>query len=158
MKRKMLQGQALMLWLGAKVIALSKSCSINIAVELGDGNTKDDGLWDSGDIIGASFSLENQSVASADETVGIDLVYKELYNMMLAENPITASWGVPSNLNANGLPNEGWQLPTSGYYKGKVRITSLNWDGTKGSQSTIQVSLQGVGPIEPVEGGSGSGN
>ena len=158
MKRKMLQGQALMLWLGAKVIALSKSCSINIAVELGDGNTKDDGLWDSGDSIGASFSLENQSVASADETVGIDLVYKELYNMMLGENPITASWGVPSNLNANGLPNEGWLLPTSGYYKGKVRITNLVWDGQKGSQSTIQVSLQGVGPIEPVEGGSGSGN
>lgn len=158
MKRKMLQGQALMLWLGSKVIALSKSCSINIAVELGDGNTKDDGLWDSGDIVGASFSLENQSVASADEAVGIDLVYKELYQMMLSDNPITASWGVPSNINVNGLPNEGWRLPSGGYYKGPVRITSLNWDGTKGSQSTISVSLQGVGPIEPVEGGSGSGN
>ena len=158
MKRKMLQGQALMLWLGNKVIALSKSCSINIEVQLGDGNTKDDGLWDSGDIIGASATLENQSVASADESVGIDLVYNELYKMQFQENPIEASWGVPSNININGLPNEGWQLPQSGYYKCKCRITNLNWDGQKGSQATIQVSLKSVGPVESVEAGSGSGN
>lgn len=157
MKRKMLQGQALMLWLGTRVVALSKSCSINIEVQLGDGNTKDDGLWDSGDIVGASVSLENQSVASADETVGIDLVYNELYDMMMQDNPITASWGIPSNINVNGLPNAGWLLPTSGYYKVKARITNLNWDGSKGSQSTIQISLKGVGPVEKIDG-SGSGN
>ena len=56
MKRKPLDGKNLMLWLGNKVVALSKSCSLNIDITLGDGNTKDDGLWDSGDIVGASWT------------------------------------------------------------------------------------------------------
>ena len=145
-----------MLWLSSKVIALSRSCSINIDIQLGDSNTKDDGLWDSGDIVGASFSLENQSVASADETVGIDLVYRQLYRMKFSQQPIMASWGVPANLNDNGVPNEGWMLPTAGYYRGPVRITNLKWDGNKGENATIQISLKGVGPVEEV-GASGSG-
>lgn len=157
-KRKMLKGQSLMLWLGTKVIALSKACRITIQNEVGDGSTKDDGMWSSGEIIGSSFSLTNQSVASASETVGIDLVYKDLFKAMTSGEPIVCSWGVPSNLNANGIPNEGWQLPASGYYKGLAVITNLDWDGTKGSESTIDISLQGVGPVEMVEGGSGSGN
>ena len=71
-KRKPLDGKNLMLWLGNKVVALSKSCSLSIDIQIGDGNTKDDGLWDSGDIVGASWTMDNQSVDSADAAVGTD--------------------------------------------------------------------------------------
>ena len=156
MKRKPLDGKNLMLWLGDKVVALSKSCSLNIDITLGDGNTKDDGLWDSGDIVGASWTMENQSVDSADETVGNDLVYDELFEAMLANDALTVSMGVPSNASNDDVPASGWLKPTSGYYSGKARITNLSRQGDKGSQGSVTVSLKGVGPLRKVTSGSGN--
>lgn len=156
MKRKPLDGKNLMLWLGSKVVALSKSCSLNIDIALGDGNTKDDGLWDSGDIVGASWTMENQSVDSADETVGNDLVYDELFEAMLANEAITVSMGIPSNASNDEVPSSGWLRPASGYYSGKARITNLSRQGDKGSQGSVNISLKGVGPLKKVTSGSGN--
>ena len=156
MKRKPLDGKNLMLWLGDKVVALSKSCSLSIDIQIGDGNTKDDGLWDSGDIVGAGWTMDNQSVDSADAAIGTDLVYDQLFEAMLAAEPIIVSMGVPSNASNDDVPASGWLRPTSGYYTGKARITNLSRSGDKGSQGSVTISLKGVGPLK--KQGSGSGN
>lgn len=154
MKRKALPGKDLMLWIGNKVIALSKSCSFSLDLQTGDGNTKDDGLWDSGEIVGASWNMENQSISSADETIGNDLVYDQLLDMSIAGEPVDVSMGIPGNLTNEGLPSAGWQKGAS-YRHGKALITSVRLEGAKGSDSSLTISLKGVGPL--LKGGSGSG-
>ena len=155
MKRKALPGKDLMLWIGNKVIALSKSCSFSLDLQTGDGNTKDDGLWDSGEIVGASWTMENQSISSADATVGNDLVYDELLDMSIAGLPLTVTMGIPGNLTNNGVPAAGWQKGAS-YRHGQALITSVRLEGAKGSDSALTISLKGVGPLQ--KAGSGSGN
>ena len=155
MKRKALPGKDLMLWIGNKVIALSKSCSFSLDLQTGDGNTKDDGLWDSGEIVGASWTMENQSISSADATVGNDLVYDELLDMSIAGQPLTVTMGIPGNLTNEGVPAAGWTKGAS-YRHGQALITSVRLEGAKGSDSSLTISLKGVGPLQ--KAGSGSGN
>lgn len=154
MKRKALPGKDLMLWIGTKVIALSKSCSFALDFQTGDGNTKDDGLWDSGEIVGAGWTMENQSISSADETVGNDLVYDQLLDLSIAGEAIDVSMGIPGNLNNEGVPAAGWQKGAS-YRHGKALITSVRLEGAKGSDSSLTISLKGVGAL--LKAGSGSG-
>jgi len=147
-----------MLWLttaqGSKVIALSKSCSLSLDFQTGDGNTKDDGLWDSGEIVGAGWTMENQSISSADASVGNDLVYDQLLDLSIAGQSIDVSIGIPGNLSDNGVPSAGWQKGAS-YRHGKALITSVRLEGAKGSDSALTISLKGVGPL--YKAGSGSG-
>lgn len=154
MKRKKLPGKNLMLWIGGKVIALSKSCSLNVDLQLGDGNTKDDGLWDSGDIVSGGWGMENQSVSSAEENVGNDLVYEELLDLAISGEPVEVSMGVPSNINQDGVPAAGWQRGAA-YRHGKAVITNVRLTGDKGSDSDLSISLKGVGAL--YKAGSGSG-
>lgn len=154
MKRKALPGKDLMLWLGIKVIALSKSCSFALDFQTGDGNTKDGGLWDSGEIVGAGWTMENQSISSADETVGNDLVYDQLLDLSIAGEPIDVSMGIPGNLSNEGVPSAGWQKGSS-YRHGKALITSIRLEGAKGSDSALTISLKGVGPLLKANSGSG---
>ena len=155
MKRKALPGKDLMLWISNKVIALSESCSFSLDLQTGDGNTKDDGLWNSGEIVGASWTMENQSISSADATVGNDLVYDELLDMSIAGLPLTVTMGIPGNLTNEGVPAAGWTKGAS-YRHGQALITSVRLEGAKGSDSSLTISLKGVGPLQ--KAGSGSGN
>ena len=155
MKRPALPGKDLMLWISTKVIALSKSCTIESTYTVGDSDTKDDGLYAGGSIVGAGWTMENQSVASANQNVGNDLAYRQLKEMADAGQPIDVSVGVPSNLNADGVPEAGWQRGAH-YESGKALITSIRREYAKGSDGSITISLQGVGALKFV--GSGSGN
>ena len=155
MKRPALPGKNFMLWINGKVIALSKSCSINNDYTVGDSNTKDDGLYAGGSIVGAGWTMENQSVAAGSETIGVDLAYKELKTLADAGQPVEVSVGVPSNLNEDGVPEAGWER-SAHYEHGQALITNIRREYAKGSDGSISISLQGVGPLKFQ--GSGSGN
>jgi predicted secreted protein len=150
-KAKSVNGHDLMLWLDGKVIAGSKSCKINMTAATVDSETKDDGTWDAKEIGSRGYTINNESVYSIDKNRAIDLVYRDLFKAYISDEPIEASWGIPSNASAEGLPEDGWQMPTGDYLKGKVLITGLDFDGTKGSKGSISISLQGYGKLEYIE-------
>lgn len=156
-KANKVDGKDLMLWIGGKVIALSKSCSLSISANMGDAATKDSGIWDDSEVVGLSFTMQNQSVYSADENRTVDQTYDALFDAMLARQPIDVTFGIPSTVSDEGLPAEGWQRRQSGKsYAGKAFITSLELSGEKGSAASASISLQGSGRLR--RAGSGSGN
>jgi len=151
MKRKALKGHLLMLWIAGKVIALSKSCSINLAAIVGDSNTKDDGAWDGGEVVGFNWSATNQSVDSADEEVSNDYVFDELFDLMIAGEPVKITFGRPTNATDGGVPEAGWTEPTTSGYQGNALITALDRTGDKGSNASISINLQGVGELKKLK-------
>lgn len=150
-KAKSVNGHELMLWLGGKVIALSKSCKLNLTASTADSETKDDGDWDAKEIISRGFTMSNESVYSADKNRSNDLVYKDLFKSFISDEPIVATFGIAANKSKEGLPEDGWKVPTDDYFKGNVVITALDFDGTKGSKAAISISLQGYGKLELIE-------
>lgn len=146
MKAKTLNGKDLMLWIGGKVIALSKSCSLNLTANTGDADTKDDGLWGANEITSLQWDMSNESVDSADADRSNDLVYDDLFDAMVAGEPVTVTFGKPVNAGDSGVPAAGWTAPTTGY-TGKALITSLGRTGAKGSNASVSVSLTGIGSL-----------
>lgn len=140
-----------MLWLNSKVVALSKSCKVNMTAATVDSETKDDGTWNAKEIASRGYTISNESVYSADKDRGNDLVYRDLYKMYLSDEPIDITFGIPSNKTSEGVPAEGWAAPTGDYLKGKALITALDFDGTKGSKGAISISLEGYGAMTLVE-------
>lgn len=150
-KAKSVNGHDLMLWLNGKVIALSKSCKLSLTGETVDSETKDDGDWDAQEIAKRGFTMSNESVYSADKNRSNDLVYKDLFKSFISDEPIVATFGIAANKNKEGLPEDGWKVPTDDHFKGKVLITALDFDGTKGSKAAITISLKGYGKLELIE-------
>lgn len=151
MKRKALKGHLLMLWIKGKVIALSKSCSLNLAAIVGNSDTKDDGIWEGGEVVGFNWSAVNQSVDSADEEVSNDLVFDELFDLWIAGEPIMITFGRPTNATDGGVPEAGWTEPTTVGYQGNALITNLDRTGDKGSNASISISLKGVGELKKLK-------
>ena len=151
-KAKSLNGKDLMLWISDKVIALSTSCKINLAAATVDSATKDDGLWDAQDVGNMSWSASNESVDSADKDRTNDYVYDELFELFVSRKPIDITVGIPSNINDEGVPEEGWEKPNAGkYYKGKALMTALDRDSTKGNNGSVTVSLTGYGALKQIK-------
>jgi hypothetical protein len=71
--------------------------------------------------------------------------------MYLNDEPIEFSFGIASNADKKGVPEDGWKAPTSDYLKGKALITALDFDGTKGNKGAISISLKTYGAVELVE-------
>ena len=150
-KAKSVNGHDLMLWLNSKVVALSKSCKMNMTATTVDSETKDDGDWTAKEIASRGGTISNESVYSADKDRSNDLVYRDLYKMYLNDEPIEFSFGIASNADKKGVPEGGWKAPTSDYLKGKALITSIDFDATKGSKGAISISLETYGAVELVE-------
>lgn len=149
-KAKSLNGKDLMLWIDTKVVALSTSCKINLVANTVDSATKDDGFWDAAEIGNMSWSATNESVDSADENRDNDLVYDELFDLFVAGEPLKVTVGLPTNANNDGVPEEGWTIPTKGMYEGKAHITALDRDATKGSNGSVSISLTGYGALKKI--------
>ena len=150
-KAKSVNGHDLMLWIGGKVIALSKSCKLQLKANTVDSESKDDGDWEAKEIASRGGSMSNESVYSADKDRSNDLVYRDLFKYYIAGEPIELSFGVAKNANKEGVPENGWEAPTSDYLKGKVLITGLDFDASKGSKAAITISLETYGKVELIE-------
>lgn len=149
-KAKSLKGKDLMLWIGGKVVALSKSCDVSLSMATTDENTKDDGDWDASGVGTKSWTVNNESVDSADARRTNDMVYGDLFDLFVAGTPVEVTVGLPTNASDNDYPTEGWTEPINGdnVYGGNALITSLNRKGDKGDNVNVTVSLKGVGPFQ----------
>ena len=151
-KAKTVMGHDFMLWLNGKVIACSKSCKLSFKANTMDGDTKDDGDWDAKEIVSRGCTITNDALYSADKNRSTDLVFKDLFQMYLKNEPIKFSCGVAKNKNAGGLPEEGWKEPTEDFIMGNVLLLGLDLDATKGSKGSISASMESYGKVEYVDG------
>ena len=71
--------------------------------------------------------------------------YDELKSMMLAGEPIDASYSLRDG--------DGREGKTAGGYKGKYIITSLELDGQAGDDAKYSVKLDNCGAVTKVSGG-----
>lgn len=147
-----------MLFLNGKVIALSTGCNLTLNANYESTSTKDDGTWDDKELINCSYSGSNDSLMAAEPNTGV-ATYKELFDAFIAGTPLDLAFGLPANVNDSGLKadegdeagEDSWQVPTSDYYKGKVKLTSIDWSAPRDGSATFKVSFESCGPLSHVE-------
>ena len=145
-KKTVLNGKDFMIFVNNNATALSTSHRLTLSGEATDSASKDDGMWDESIITKMSWEASTEALVSAEE--GADS-YDTLFDLMLAAQPVTLILGSPSNKSNDGLPEDGWKVPTKGY-TGKAIITSLERTDANGSNSTMSATFRGVGKLSKI--------
>lgn len=144
-KKTALQGKDLMIWIGDTAINLSESCSINIQAVTIDPETKDDAI-NGFDIDKFTWTVQNDSQLTVTGSENVAIV-----KTMLAKTEVEVKIGIPTNKSDDGVPEVGWTAPTSGFFKGKAKITAYTGTGAVGSKAKQSITLTGCSKLEVVD-------
>lgn len=142
-----LDGTDLILSVGGGALAFSTGCKITTSTETGERTTKEattNGKWKQKYVKFFSESISADNLVCTDGTSDAP-TYDQLKDLMLAGKPVEASYNV-----RNGNERTG---KTSGGYKGKYIITSLDLDGQAGDDTKCSVQLENYGAVEKVDNG-----
>lgn len=142
-----IDGKDLMIFINEKAISLATSHSLSISAETSDSASKDDGAWKKQKVTKLGWEASSDALVSADEGANS---YDAMYDAMVARQEVDVVSGRPSNISDDGVPEGGWTVPTTQYYKGKALITSLERNDPNDGASTMSISLQGNGKLERV--------
>ena len=142
-----LDGTDLILSVGGGALAFSTGCKITTSTETGERTTKEattNGKWKQKYVKFFSESISADNLVCTDGTSDAP-TYDQLKDLMLAGKPVEASYNV-----RNGSERTG---KTTGGYKGKYIITSLDLDGQAGEDAKCSVQLENYGAVEKVDNG-----
>ena len=148
MGKKVLDGTDLILSVGDKALGFSTGCKITTQTETGERVTKEAqaGKWKEKYVKSFSESISADGCVLTDGDAKTP-TYDQLKAMQLAGEPVDASYNV-----RNGSEREG---KTTGGYKGKYLITSLDLDAQAGDDAKYSVQLENCGPVGKVSDGNG---
>ena len=141
MEKSVLDGTNLIRSVGGKALGFSTGCKVSTSTETGERVTKEaaSGKWK--EKFAKSFS-ENISADGCVLTDGDSdtPTYDQLKELQLAGLPVEASYNLRDGDKRTGK--------TTGGYKGKYIITSLELDAQAGDDAKYSVQLENSGKVE----------
>lgn len=147
---QVINGGDLMLFLGGTSIAFSTSHKLSISAETVETSSKDNGgKWVAKAVRKLSWNMSTENLYSLE---GAGKTYDDLFTMMTDRTEIDAIFTVEKDYatKADEVPAGGWVPMTTGQYKGKVVITSLELNAPNGDNATFTASFEGVGALTKV--------
>ncbi len=145
-EHSVLDGTNLILAVGVTALAFSTGCKVSTTAETGERITKETsaGKWPEKFVKKFSEEITADGVVLVDGSEDMP-TYDELKDMMLKEKPVDASYSLRDGDKRTGK--------TTGGYKGKYLITSIELDGQAGDDSKYSVKLESCGPVVKVGSG-----
>ena len=147
---QVINGGDLMLFLGGTSIAFSTSNKLSISAETVETSSKDNGgKWVAKAVRKLSWNMSTENLYSLE---GAGKTYDDLFTMMTGRTEIDAIFTVEKDYatKVDKVPEAGWVPMTTGQYKGKVVITSLELNAPNGDNATFTASFEGVGALTKV--------
>lgn len=147
---KILDGTDLILSVNDGALAFSTGCKITTSAETGERMTKEasGAKWKEKYVKSFSESISADGLVCTDAESGAP-TYDQLKDLMLSGTPVTASYNIREAGQRTGK--------TTGGYKGKYIITSLDLDGQAGDDAKYTVQLENYGKVEKQTNGLQSG-
>lgn len=141
-----LDGIDLILSVGGNALGYSTGCKISTTAETGERVTKEaaSGKWKEKYVKSFSESISADGCVLKSAETGMP-TYDELKTLMIAGSPVEASYSIREG--------DGREGKTTGGYKGKYLITSLDLDGQAGDDAKYSVKLDNYGAITKVSNG-----
>lgn len=146
-KANVVPGKDLMIFINGNATALATSHRLSLTADTSEAASKDDGAWGNATVTKKRWEASTEALVSMDEEVDS---FDAMYDLFDAGVPVDVISGRPTNISDDGVPDGGWTAPTQKYYKGKALITSLERNDPNGDNSTMTISLQGIGKLEKV--------
>lgn len=146
MAKSVLDGTNLILSVDGKALGFSTGCKVSTTTETGERVTKEaaTGKWKEKYVKSFSESISAEGCVLTDGDSETP-TYDQLKEKQLAGEPIEAAYGLRDGDKRTGK--------TSGGYKGKYIITSLELDGQAGDDAKYSVQLENCGKVGKVASG-----
>lgn len=140
-----LDGIDLILSVGGKALGYSTGCKISTTAETGERVTKEaaSGKWKEKYVKNFSENISADGCVLKNAETSLP-TYDELKDMMIAGAPVDASYSIRDG--------DGREGKTTGGYKGKYIITSLELDGQAGDDAKYSVKLDNCGAVSKLTG------
>lgn len=141
MATSVLSGTDLILSVGGGALAFSTGCKITTSTETGERVTKEAaaGKWKEKYVKSFSESITADGVVCVDAAKDAP-TYDTLKDLQIAGTPVDVTYNVREAGARTGK--------TTGGYKGKYIITSLDLDGQAGDDAKYSVQLENCGKVE----------
>lgn len=145
MAAQIIKGRDLMLFDSTgKSYAYATNHTLTITAETSDISSKDHGIWGASEVAKYSWEITSENLFTTDS-------YNALFDSMIAGTAITIRFGLKSQTDNTKTVADGdytnWTSNNTGYYEGKVFITSLVANANNGENATYSVTLTGSGKI-----------
>ncbi|MEE3490345.1 MAG: phage tail tube protein [Methanobrevibacter sp.] len=146
MANTIIKGDELMLFdANNKALAWATSHTLTITGNTVDISTKDHGFWGASEVGNLTWEITSENLYCDDN-------YDELFDIMVAKEPVTVAFAKVSNYDENGLTSVGgtvsaWTPDTTNYRSGQAVITSLTVNANTGENATYSVTFTGAGPL-----------
>ena len=145
MPAQIVKGDDLMLFdKHGKSIAYATAHTLTLSGETVDISSKDHGIWGASEVNKITWEITSENLYT-------DEAYELLFDIMMAREPITVSFGHkaendPEKTVVDG-DYENWSPSTNGVYQGRAYLTSLVANANSGENATFSVTLTGAGKI-----------
>lgn len=141
MAKSVLDGTNLILSVDGKALGFSTGCKVSTTTETGERVTKEaaSGKWKEKYVKSLSESISADGCVLTDGDANTP-TYDQLKDKQLAGEPIDAAYSLREGDKRTGK--------TTGGYKGKYIITSLELDGQAGDDAKYSVQLENCGKVE----------
>ena len=156
MKRTILKGAEIMLFVDGATIALATSCSLEVTTQTQDVRTKDSAYGPDKEFDFCEWSLSSESLVGENEDAAEQIFADQLLALQLDGTPVDIVIGRVSRTSAS-IPAEGWEEPSAvpsdvvlGTYRGKALIMSSSVNASAEGKATFSVKLNGQGELNPV--------
>ena len=143
---KILDGTDLILSVGGGALAFSTGCKITTSTETGERVTKEatSGKWKEKYVKSYSESISADGLTCCDAETNAP-TYDQLKDLMLTGTPVEATYNIRNAGERTGK--------TTGGYKGKYIITSLDLDAQAGDDAKYSIQMDNYGKVEKVGNG-----
>ena len=128
-------------------IAFATSTKLSMNTETVETSSKDSGgKWVNKAARKLSWNMSTDNLFSLD---GEGQNFDDLFALWTARTEIEVVFNLETGYAAKAdvVPTGGWTPLTSGQYKGKVLITSLEVNGPNGDNATFTASFEGTGAL-----------
>lgn len=153
--QKRINGKSILIFIGGKAIALTTDTSLDVSSDTIDAASKDDGLWDAGELGNLKWSATNDSFYCVGDDSSPDMAGDALLEATLSREPVTVIIGTPKNDSPDEVPATGWTAPSGAAgeapaWTGEAYITQFSLKATNGQKATCNLTLTGHGGLKKV--------
>lgn len=130
-----------------KSIAFATSTKLSLSTETIETSSKDSGgKWVNKEARKLSWNMTSDNLFSLD---GEGQNFGDLFSMWTERKKIDVVFSLEKDYltKTDEVPADGWTPITTGQYKGKVIITSLEANAPDGDNATYTVSFEGTGAL-----------
>lgn len=128
-----------------KSLAFATSHQLTITADAVDTSSKDHGIYSASEVNKISWELTSENLYT-------DGAYDELFDKMMARQPITVYFGTKKESDSDKTVADGDYDNWTGAkgYTGKVLITSLTANANTGENATYSATFTGTGKLVKV--------